>query len=116
MSIHAEISGGVSTHHDLCFSFLCLQIYDDRVRALIEEKGYTRLEANDEIESLSLARFDGRAVFELDMEMRPGVIATYATARAMMEDPVAFESRYVELAFQLGPQLSTEMLILLHRE
>ncbi len=83
------------------------QLYDKRVRDLIEEKGYARLEADATIPDLEPNPY---AIFDFDLQLNYGTLP-YVDARELFQEPLRFEKACIELAFQLGPILTSSTKI-----
>jgi arginine-tRNA-protein transferase len=81
------------------------QPYDARVRALIEEKGFTRLEADPAIPNLDLLGGGDRdVIYDVPIQLRPGMVHRYAEARDFLGDQglARLEERLLELCSHVG--------------
>ncbi len=80
------------------------QPYDARVRALIEEKGFTRLEADAAVPDVDLLAGDPDAIFDVPIQLRPGMVYRYAEARDFLglQGLDRLEERLLELCSYIG--------------
>ncbi len=86
--------------------------YDGRVRALIEEKGYTRLEDDPAVADVDLAA-DRDCIFDVPIELGPGMIRPYGSARNYLQGNLEkLESQLLELCRYIG-DLRYRMIVVL---